>query len=88
MTADTCPATTRVKRSGCNHTIRCQKPAGHDATAGNGDGHEAKDDGRLTIWYGDVRPLPTNERYRFGLDPHWMMKRGGAQRDGGDGGVW
>lgn len=76
-----CLAVTRVKRNFVNHTIRCQHPEGHDG------GHEAKDGARTTIWYGEVAPLPTNMRYRFGLDPHWMMKGSGG-RDGGDSGVW
>lgn len=83
---DTCHAVTRVKRNFVNHTIRCGKPAGHDADP-NDKAHEAKDGARTTIWYGEVQPLPTNMRYRFGLDPHWMMKGGGG-RDGGDIGQW
>lgn len=76
---DTCPAATRVKRNGFNHTIRCQKELGHEG------GHEAKADTRTTIWYGDATAqLQTNERYRFGLNPHWMMEKPGRKTMAGD----
>lgn len=73
-----CPAATRVKRNNFNHTIRCQKPAGHNG------GHEAKADTRTTIWYGEAQKLPGNERYRFGLNPHWLMEVPGRKTMAGD----
>ncbi len=68
-----CPAATRVKRNGFNHTIRCQHAEGHEG------GHEARDGARLTIWYGEAQKLPGDERYRFGINPHWMMQRKGRK---------
>lgn len=74
-----CPAATRVKRNGFNHTVRCQKELGHEG------GHEAKADARTTIWYGEATAqLQTNERYRFGLNPHWMMEKPGRKTMAGD----
>lgn len=69
-----CSSETRVKRNLHNHTHRCQRIAGHEG------GHEWKDgSGRTIIWYGEAKPLPTDMRYRFGLDPHWLMKREGRK---------
>jgi len=61
-----CPAMTRVKRNGVNHSIQCGKPSGHDGA------HETKDVGnsRSVLWYGRVDvPLPDNTRWRFERPP-------------------
>jgi len=58
-----CNYVTRVKRGFERHSIRCQKPAGHEGA------HENKDDaGRTVLWFSDspqTQPEDTT-RYRFG----------------------
>ncbi len=56
-----CPAATRVKRNFQNHSIRCQRPEGHEGA------HEAGGEPgvRLTLWYGAVQTLPGDTRYRY-----------------------
>lgn len=62
-----CPATTRVKRGFTgNHTLRCDKPEGHDGA------HEHKAELRSTIWFGEARPMPTDTRWRNGFIPNWQ----------------
>lgn len=59
---DTCPAQTRFRpaKYDSNHTVTCQKPAGHDG------GHEWKRDARTVIWHGEAKKVEDNTRLRFG----------------------
>lgn len=67
-TQDTrCIAEARAKRGTTgNHTLRCQKPAGHDGP------HEHKRDNVSSMWFGEPVKMEGNTRWRFGLPYGWQ----------------
>lgn len=65
---DRCQAKTRFKplKYGENHTIQCEKEPGHDGA------HCWRRDTREVSWYGPVKELQDNTRWRHGLAPGWL----------------
>lgn len=63
MSDERCPGETRFKptRYDSNHTVRCQKDAGHDGM------HAWRKDSREVSWCGEARKVEDNTRFRFGL---------------------
>lgn len=61
--SERCPGETRFKPThySSNHTVRCQKDAGHDGL------HSWKQETREVMWGGEAKKMEDNTRYRFGL---------------------